>query len=95
MQQKQKRFFNEHNNMAFHYLTTHNKPTMSTKTLLGLGPAFCVRPKEAQWSDTSRMIDIFKIDVRLKDYLMSNSFTNDDKTPRLHRKNKNGNHQGP
>ena len=59
--------FNECNNMAFNYLTTHDKPSMDIKSLLGLAPVFCVKPKRAHWSNTSRMIEILKRDIRLKD----------------------------
>ena len=72
--------------MAFHDLTTYDKPTMDAKTLLGLGLEFCTQPKGMQWSDTSRMIDRFKMDARLKDYLMSSSFASDDEAPRSRRK---------
>ena len=37
--------FNECNNMAFNYLTTHDKTSMDIKSLLGLAPVFCVKPK--------------------------------------------------
>ena len=39
-------------------------------------------------SKTMRMLDRFKRDVRLKDYIMSNSFDTDDETPKFHIKKK-------
>ena len=37
-----KEYFNECNNMAFHDLAVHDYPSMDIKTLLGLGPKFCI-----------------------------------------------------
>ena len=73
--------------MAFHDLTSHDKPYVDIKTLLGLGLKICIHPRGVQLSNMIRMIDRFKRDVRLKDYLMSNSFDVDNKIPRLCKKN--------
>ena len=75
--------FNEFNNMAFHDLTVHNEPSMDTNTLLGLGPKFCIQPREVQLGNTMRMIGMFKRYVRLKGYLMPNIFDENDEIPRL------------
>ena len=74
--------------MAFYDLTTHEKPEMSIRTLLGLGPNFYVQPKGSQGRNTSKMINRFKRDTTLKIYLMSNISVTDEETPRLYRKNK-------
>ena len=60
---------------------------MDITTLLGLGPKFCIQSRGVQLSNTMRMTDRFKRDDKLKYYLISNSFDDDDKSPILHRKN--------
>ena len=37
--------FNECNDISFYDLTTHDRPTMNVRVLLGLGPKFCVQAK--------------------------------------------------
>ena len=64
-----KKHFNECNKMAFHYLTTHDKPSMNIIILLGLGQKEYTQSRKMQLNNSNRMIDRFKIDVRLKDCL--------------------------
>ena len=82
-----KEHFNGCNTMAFHDLTTHDRPIMNPMTLLGLGPKFCVQLKGTQWKNTNRMKHRFKRDERLKNYLMTNVSVHDEDAPRLCRKN--------
>ena len=52
--------------MAFHYLTTHDKPEINMRTFLGQGNTLCFHPKGTQWKDISRITHEFKRDVILK-----------------------------
>ena len=72
--------------MEFHDLNTHDKPTMDTKTSLGLGSKLCMQQRGMEWNNTNRMIDNDKKDVRLKDYLRKYFYDNDE-IPSLCRKN--------
>ena len=73
--------------MAFHDLTTHDKAKMNIRTLLGIGPNFCVQPKGTEWKDTILMMHRFKRDERLKNYLMIKFSATDEDVPRLYRNN--------
>ena len=73
--------------MAFHDLTTHDNMSIDIKTFLVLGPKFYIQQKGFNVSDTIRMIDIFKIGVRLHAYLISIFFDEDDEIPRFHSRN--------
>ena len=70
--------FNECSNISLNDLIAHDKPSMEINTLLGLGLKLCTKSRVVQMSNTIRRIGIFKSDVRLKDYLMSNIFDEDD-----------------
>ena len=88
-----KEHFDKCNNMSFHDLTTNEHPSMHIKTLLGFSPKVFIKPRRLQLSNTMWTMDSVKRVVRLKDYLMSNSFDHDDKIPRSYRKMRDGNHQ--
>ena len=64
--------------MALYHLDVHDNPSMNMKTLLGISPKFYVQPRWVQISNTIRMIDRFKKDLRQQDYLMSNIFDEDE-----------------
>ena len=68
--------------MAFHDLAVHDDPSMGTNALLALGSKSCIQPRGVKISDTIRMIDTFKRDMKLKDYLMSKMFDKDYEKPR-------------
>ena len=81
-----KELFDECNNMAFHDLTAHDNPSMEMKTFLGLSPKFCIQSRGFKIINIIRMPHMLKRDVRLQNYLMSNSFEEDEEIPRMCRR---------
>ena len=66
--------FNECKNMSFHGLAAQDNPSVEIMALLRLGPKSSIKSRGVKISNTIIMIDAFKRDTRMKDYLISNSF---------------------
>ena len=52
-----------------------------------LGSKFCAQPKGTQWKDKSRMMNRFKRDPKLENYLITSISDSYEDVPRMHRKN--------
>ena len=76
--------YHSHNaKMACHSLCTTKPPPNNHALLLGLGEKFCIKKRRISYRKLKDVLECFKYDVKVKNYVFNNIGINDEPPPKL------------